>query len=956
MSISKLAQWRLIETQDEILKKDLLQNDEKLKDIFSSSMEFGTAGIRGVMGAGTNKMNVLTVAAAADAYAKYLLENVKDATKNGIVIGHDNRHNSALFAETVANVLINNGIKSFLFHGNELQPTPLVSFVIREMKLAGGAIITASHNPKEYNGFKVYDSFGGQLMPSETKKIQELMKGIDPLHVKRTQSNKVLYIQQEIVEKYVSEVLKVKLRDDAGCIKVVFSPYHGTSAKLGPKLLEQMGIDYDVVNSQMSPDPNFSKIKTANPEDEKSYFKALNKARRVKADLIITTDPDADRLGVVVKYQRRYKFLNGNQTAALYLDYMLTQMKQNGKIPKNGYIVKSNVSGDLAAKIAQKFGLKVYEVHVGFKNIANLIEEKKGENFVFGYEESYGFLINPDISRDKDSLQAMVGVVEMVNYYKSKNVNTYEHLKEMYKTFGIHRTEIESRKLDKIQTSKLLSKMSKLSNKSKIGDRKVLSVEDYRDGFGGLGKSDLVKVNLEGGSWFAVRPSGTEPKVKIYVQTVGDSKQQLIDIVAYEREIGEWIQDNTEEFEDKHWSWKAFLKYAIFIAIVIGVMAFVFNVVYKTATSSGENVKIFTVAQAVADKSARWVWLALWIWVLIQKVISAWMQKRMFQRLKINVPLKHIVFSQMMSGIIGFITPFAVGGDAVGYWYLRRKGVQRAPLIATLMSSTLWSEIKFALQTLVLVGIGWQLYQHIFNTGDIQAHAALIWFFIGLSWSYFAAFMILMLTTNRRMQEFIVRNSVKFLEWMPIIHISDPSRIAAGIQYEFKMTRAGMRKIWNKWWFILEMAFYDLLPLFFSPFAFIRMTNGTISPDVPAGPYWAQIVSGDIIGTANSMSLTPGGSGTNEWLNIVINKTIYDGTDLSSKFTTESIASGLDFQYKLFYGWPDLLLSSVLILFATLFVRKKPFAIFNTRAKRAIFVSSICSLFTVAVALMIFLI
>lgn len=913
MSITTLNKWRSIETNDEILTKDLNKKDKELKDAFTTPMVFGTAGIRGVMGAGTNKMNIFTVSAAADAYAKYLIANVKDAKRKGVVIGHDNRHNSILFSETVAKVLLANGVKAYLFEKNELQPTPLVSFVIRHKKLAGGAIITASHNPKEYNGFKVYNNLGAQLMPSETNKIQELMKDINPLEVKTDAKSEISYITKDVIDEYVNQVLSVRQRNDEGQIKVVFSSFHGTSLTLGPRLLEGMGIDFETVKSQMTPDPEFGKVTSPNPEEGKAYAKAISLARRRKADLIIATDPDADRLGVVVKYQRRYKFLNGNETAALYLDYLLTQLKLQKKLPKNGYIVKSNVSGNLAAKVAEKFGLKVYETHVGFKNIAQLVEDKKSkEQFVFAYEESYGFLINPEISRDKDALQGIVGIVEMVNYYKTQNINTFEHLKDMYKTYGIHRTETGSKVLTKEMTDRLLQRMSKLDKKTKIGDKKVVSIEDFRKGINNLEPSNLVKVNLEGGSWFAIRPSGTEPKVKIYVQTVGDTKQKLMDVVAFEKEVFNYIDDNTETFENKHWSWKTFAKYIIFIGIIIGVMAIVFTKVYAQGDGKGN---IWKDAWTLIDRQSRWIWLTVFLFIAFNTFLSAWMRKRLIDFQGQKVKTRHLIISGLMGSVISYITPFAIGGDAIGYWYLRRKGFQRGPLLSSFITSTIIYQFGIILQSAILIPVGIPLYKQIMFDSGAQSHAAFILFCVGLAWNIFATFMIFSLTVGKRFQEFIVRNTVKLLEWMPYITISDPGKLASGYQYEFREMRNGMRKIWTKKTLILEITFYELLPKFLSGAAILMATAKIINPNLEMGPYWTQIVTNDMIGTANSMSLTPGGSGTGEWLSVTINQHVFKpGTDLGIGGDGTHTSSAIDLATKIIWSWPMLIVSTLMIL------------------------------------------
>lgn len=918
MSNLTLAQWRSIETKDEILKKDLSQKDEKLKDAFTTSIEFGTAGLRGIMGAGTNKMNVFTIAAAAEAYAKYLIQNIKGAKKSGVVIGHDNRHNSALFSETTAKVLENKGIRAYLFQNNDLQPTPLVSYVIRKMGLAGGVVITASHNPKEYNGFKVYNNLGGQLMSTETRKIQEFMKEINPLSVERETDKQVSFVDAALIDEYISDVLSVrKTNIKLDGFKIAFTAQHGTSAVIGPILLRKMGAEVLTVDKQQTPDPNFKYTKTPNPEDAKSYKKAFLLARAKKADMIISTDPDSDRIGIAVKYQRRYKFLDGNQTATIYLDYLLSHLKKEGKIPKDGYIVTTHVSGDLPEKIARKYNVKTIRVHVGFKNVADVIDKTKG-TFIFGFEESYGSLINPNFTRDKDSFQAMVAYAEMLAFYKSQGSDAYTELKNLYHEFGIHRNSQTSRKLDKEMTDRLLNRLLKLK-KVKIGDKKVSEVQDFRD------EAGLVKVHFDDGSWFAVRPSGTEAKVKIYTQIVGTKQQELMDVVYFEKQLSEWIRENTEEFVEAKFKWTTFFKYFLFIGITVATFMIVFFAIYSGSQSAIDDGKsalsVVTIAGNMFNSVNRGIWFAMWGWTFINNAISAWAMKRSLQMQGEKAKVIDLAVAALMGSIVSFLTPFAVGGDAISYWYMRRKGIKRGPLIASYMTDTLLYQAKFTLQTIFLVSIGWGVYKDIFGLDDAEAHAALIWFFVGMSWMIFSTFMIFMIMLGKRFQEFIVRNSVKYLEWSRFATITDPGSLSAGYMYEFKMVRNGMKDIWGKhWWFPIEMIAYRLIPLFFAPSAIILAQSGWINPNVSAGTYWSQIVVGDIVGTANSMSLTPGGSGTGEWLSIVTNKLIYkDSYQLNhmhdlykgTNIDVRQIASGADFMWKVISTWPWLMFSAL---------------------------------------------
>ena len=899
--------WKNSKTDDKFLAKELKFSDKKLAPFFSSKLNFGTAGIRGIMGAGTSKINEFTIAAAADAFAKYLIKEKK--INKGIVIGHDNRHNSKLYSLISARVFQANGIKSYLYLNNELQPTPVVSYTIRKMKLNGGIIITASHNPKEYNGFKVYNSLGQQLMPSETKKVSLIMDKINPLEIATKKWNEN-YVPDSIIDTYIKELLNIELSPIKNTrVLAVFSAQHGTAAKIAPKLINSLdGVSVEVVKKQQDPNPDFKYTKTPNPEDGKSYARASSLSKKIKADFMVTTDPDADRVGLAIKYKRRYKYLNGNDTAALYLNYKLEILHKQNKIPQDGYIVTTYVSGSLPEKIAKKYGLKVFYTHVGFKNIAEIIEKQKG-SFIFAYEESYGMVINSNLTRDKDALQAIVGLTDMVRYYKSKNLDLYSVLLGLWNAYGVHRSTQISKVLDKNMTKRLLNVISKSKN-IKIDGKKVKTINDFRKE-----NINFVKAQMQDGTWFAVRPSGTEPKVKIYIETHGKPNQKLIDIVKYEKSILNWIENNTESIENKSWSWKGFLKYFIFVLIMIVILALVFTNIYRNSSGqSGGNLSLFkSVGEVITNNPLiRFYFFSELIWIIFDKLLISWRLKRMFSKQNSNVKLRHLLVSNIMGSIISFITPFAVGGDAVGYWYLRKKGYKRDSLASTFISNTILFQSKFIFQTIILLSIGIPIYKEIFLSNNIESNIAFIWFIIGSVWTIFSTFMIFSLILWKSFQENIVSKTVRLLEWISWVNITDPSGTIAKYQYEFYIMRKGVKTIWKDWWFALELIIYALIPVFFSPFTMVIIAQGWTSKDVAGVPaYWSTIVMNDIVNTTNSMSITPGGSGTGEWLDITTKTHLYDGNDF--EYDPKGAGSAINLTYKLFYSWPYLLVSAMLI-------------------------------------------
>lgn len=898
-----IQKWTALESKDELFKESLLKSKGNEK-YFTDKMKFGTAGLRGIMGAGSQRINEFTISAAAEAYAIFLKKTLNKKNIK-IIIANDNRHNGDYYKNITAKMLQKYGIKAVIMPENKLMATPLLSYLIREMKVDGGINITASHNPKEYNGFKVYNHLGGQLMPEYTKVISEEMNKIDIFNIK-TGIFDVEYIPKELVEKYITNLISCSRTKEFPLTKVVYSPLHGTGIKIGPKLLSSMKVNFSVVDKQMKIDPNFSDTKSPNPEDDKAYDRAIKIARKKKANIIMVTDPDADRLGVVVKHQRRYKYISGNELATLYLDYLLKDMINKNGIPKNAYIIKSFVSTNLINKIADKYNVKVIETNVGFKNIAEKIENAEG-TFIFGFEESYGMLLNEKIARDKDAFQAMVGTLDLNEKLLSKNKSMYQRLKEIHKeNGGIVRNNQFSKVISLDQNSLLFKRILK---SKKIGNKKIIEKIDFRkkNDFGI--KGNFIKIKTDDGTSVIIRPSGTEPKTKIYTEISGKYNEKLMDIIYKEKMISNFIDDSLEVIEEKSFSWKIVIKYTLFIAIMIGIMIFVFTKIYA---SSNETGNIFDNFSLLFKKKIGLYWVAFILTTFTAGTISAWMRKRLISFQGQNVKMRHLLISSYMGSIVSYVTPFSIGGDAIGYWYLRRKGFERGPLAASFISSTIVYQICILLQSAILIPVGLPIYKMVFYDGSPESHAALIMFIINVSWDVFATIMILTLSFSRIFQEFCVRNTIKLLEWFPLTTLSDPAAKSSSYQYEFRELRIGMKKIWESKLLLGEIFIYELIPRFLMIGSLFLIGTGIIKDDLPRGAYWSQVIATDLASTANSMSVTPGGSGTSEWLNITVNKFLYKqiGPGGSPKMT----ASSWDLLGKIIYSWPKLIISVLLIV------------------------------------------
>lgn len=514
-------------TFDDNTKNELesITDKKEIEDRFYKDLEFGTGGLRGVMGAGANRMNKYTVGKATKGLCEYLKNEF--AGEKSVVIAYDSRNNSKAFAECAAEVLCYNGIKTFLFE--EIMPTPVLSFSVRYLNCNAGIVITASHNPKEYNGYKVYDEYGCQLVPQYADKVISYINNVkDIKSVKHMNLNMALsngyltYIGDEVLNSYISEVEKMAVYKEASDLKIVYTPLHGTGNIPVRKVLSDMSFDVSVVKEQAVADGNFTTVRSPNPEEKDALNMALEQAKRANADLVIGTDPDCDRVGVGVLHNGEYTLLTGNQTGALLVDFYLKFKKQS--LNPKSTLVKTIVTNDLGAEIARKNGLNVVETLTGFKYIGDQITkyEKTGENeFLIGYEESYGYLVGT-YARDKDAVIASMLICEMAAYYKKNKMTLVDALNVLYSEYGFYLDALDSFVLKgKDGASRIKNIMSYFrANKATVFPN-ITDVKDYSTGIGDLPKSNVLKFFLKGGSWIAVRPSGTEPKLKMYYSVRG---------------------------------------------------------------------------------------------------------------------------------------------------------------------------------------------------------------------------------------------------------------------------------------------------------------------------------------------------------------------------------------------------------------------------------------------------
>lgn len=553
----KLALWQAAQLPDYLAKDLEKYTPEEQEDAFYQNLSFGTAGMRGVLGAGTNRINIFTVRQVTEALARYIDAQGVTAQKRGVAISFDSRHFSPEFASDAAAVLSAHGIKSYLF--SSLRPTPELSFAVRELNAFAGIMITASHNPKEYNGYKVYGEDGGQMVPEAVNiVVEELEKVSDVFSIKLDESRaNVEIIDQVIDDKYLEKMTtvtvdKALVAKEGASLKFVYSPLHGTGQYIGEKALQQAGFtNYSIVKEQAVIDGDFPTVKKPNPEDAAALELAIEYAKRDGADAVVATDPDADRMGTAVKLaDGTFQVLTGNQIAAVLVNYLLTAKKKTNTLPADGAIVTSIVSSRFASTVAESFGVTTADVLTGFKYIAATIDEyeaTKSNTFLFGFEESFGYLVKP-FSHDKDAIQALVLFAEVAAYYKSQGKTFADGVQELFEKFGYFEEKTISLDFPGIHgNDEMAAIIAKFRDDQPetIGGVAVTRIQDFSTATETRAdrtsitlpqpKANVLKYWLADGSWVAVRPSGTEPKLKFYIGVVSDTQeksQAKINVIA----------------------------------------------------------------------------------------------------------------------------------------------------------------------------------------------------------------------------------------------------------------------------------------------------------------------------------------------------------------------------------------------------------------------------------------
>lgn len=568
--IDKYKSWLKEDYFDKDTKEELLSikdNAKEIEDRFYTDLSFGTAGLRGKIGAGTNRMNKYTVSLATQGLADTIAGFGEEAKKMGVAIAYDVRHYSKDFAAEASLVLAANGIKVYLFE--DIAPTPELSFAIRRLKTLSGIVITASHNPKDYNGYKVYWKEGSQILDNIAEKILKNIKAIKSFKDIKTMSKEealgkglLNIIGKEVEDEYIENVLRLSLNDNIDKnINIIYTPLNGTGNRPVREVLKEREFkNIFVVPEQENPDPDFTTVGYPNPENPKVFDYAQKLGKEVDGDILIATDPDCDRVACMVKNKEgEYVFLNGNQTGALLVNYILSSRSRKNTIPQNGVIVKSIVTGDLSRRISEKYNVETIETLTGFKHIcskANEFDITKEHTFIFGFEESIGYVYGTMV-RDKDGVISSMLISEMAAYYKKEGKTLLDVLEELYREFGYYKEKLISIVLEGLEGKERFESIMKEIRENpitQIGDKKLIMTMDYLNGEikdlekgtveeTHMPKSNVLKYKFDDGSWYAIRPSGTEPKIKIYIYSTGKSENHSNENISLiERKIMDRIK------------------------------------------------------------------------------------------------------------------------------------------------------------------------------------------------------------------------------------------------------------------------------------------------------------------------------------------------------------------------------------------------------------------------------
>ncbi|AAT27688.1 lysylphosphatidylglycerol synthase domain-containing protein [[Mycoplasma] mobile] len=854
--------WNSFKTKDPIFKKSLLKiSDQKLfSEAFSSSLKIHNSRIVAKMGANTNHLNEFTITAIAESYANFI-KQLPNFQNKGIIINYDNRINSELYAKTFAHVLNSNGVSAFFFNNKSSTPIEFLPFTIKKYQLEGGVNVSSSKNYKGINGLLFYKQDAFLLTSEDEEKIQENLKSTIYLsNPEEVQEYKIKYldfeIENEIVNFYKSHY-KSNLEKK---IRIQFSSLYGTS-EIFSKILGQIGFDVNFVKSEsenakkVNPWQNL-KRKSYSSSNPKSLNRAILKARLTNRNFCVAINPDGSKFSIAIKHKKRFKYLKSSELAAIYLKYVLEDRKIKDLNFKNLNIVKSFGTSSLINKIARKHDINVIETFHDLK-----IDEKT--KVLLALDEDFGFYDYKSNSNFKDAFSIIITLVEAANFYlNTQSKDFFEILQEIEKEYNVHRI---SSKKSIISNNKAKRFFTRLENATYLGKKKIVNKYSYIENISN-GQKQILILKLIDFSTITVEYSSGDKILKLFVEVIGKKEELLMDVVINERQIYNDIKEFNEVDESKKIGKKDIFRYSIFISIFILIFVFLFQTIYSL---NGNPSEIFNQISNILlpNKANLYFYVALVLFSVLDISIRSFSLKRMLLILGQKVKFKDLFIGAYLGIALTNITPLpGGGGDVITYWYLRRRGVERSSLYASILMGSILYSSTVVIMTVIFLPIGITFYAKVFENPDPATITLIIFLSIGTLFDIFSASMITLISVNKKLQEWIVRTSIKFLEWIPFVTISDPGSVASKFQYEFSEIRKGIKMLTRKKRYLFEQLGFYFIPWFISSGSTLGATifqnSGRIIPNLPAGTYFNLLSGSSLLRAANSVSITPGGTGT----------------------------------------------------------------------------------------------
>lgn len=850
MKIDDYGQWVSAETNDEFYTKELhsIKNYE-YAPYFEGFLSVNSEGIFSRLGFGSSKINEFTVTAIAQSYAEYMKKNLGD--EELIIVGHDNSFNTPFLAEVFAKVIRNTKAKVVLYDENKKISLPLLSYLTRRLKAIGGIYFTKSNDQNEQVHIRIIGENGFEVPFKTYEHINESATVLNPFSIHKS-NKEVGFISKDILDKYYEHLLSgLKRTTDSKIINVHVSQMHSSASEVVSPLLSKMNVVHKMSNHPLS-----KKDLLFDVRNKKHLTHSIFDAQRQGADVIYSLSNDGAGLSIMAKDKKKFRLLNHSDISALLANYIITQARKNEALSNDNFVNRTEFSSSITAQIALANNIRINDL---------LPNDCKG--LLLSINRRNAIITDDEIPAMHDAMQTIALFTEMANYYKSQRVSVFEKLNQIHKQYGMHRLVVKTIDLKNEYHSELLKEIRKQDT---LGEQKyeIVSESNSNNNKGYLS----ITGEFSNKSQFTLK--SREQKLDIIVEAISDSATELVDIIMLEMDVFNFVEDLKKVDSAVTFHKKDIYKFSFF-AIFLGLIIWVlFDFIYKSTSSAS----VANISKTIFDQNNRYLWLTVIVWWFFTFVIKAFARQRMLSRLGEKIPFYRQLLALLMSPIIDLITPFTFGGDLAGYWFLRKYGVKRESLISTYFSNTIWFQLRLIIQMLILLPFGYSIYNQLLNTSSWSTTISLAMVIIGFSWCFITSTFIFSMMISKKFQESVLSLLIFLFELLPFVNVIMLEPKIAKIQYEFQKIRKSASVIWFNPLSLLETFIYTIGPLFFVPQFFIISKSGMINQDITANSYLAQLIVENIGKSANSLSITPGGIGSAEFLQMNVSKWLYDNS------------------------------------------------------------------------------